>query len=159
MGQIPFSSPSIPVKSVFDWPVTNSVAGVGGATGWVDGSSKGGGKQRVFDAFLTRFLTHLGLLLLSFCGLSSFLSHLANMSSQAPSLLDLMSWPALGKGYAKGDRSCLRPPIQVGWTYVHHLPEDCKQAWWNLVDMEIWTELRQVGNLSKKAWLALLYSR
>src|SRR2546423_10419455 len=139
MGQIRFSSPSIPVKSVFDWPVTNSVAGVGGATGWVDGSSKGGGKQRVFDAFLTRFLTHLGLLLLSFCGLSSFLSHLANMSSLAPSLLDLMSWPALGKGYAKGDRSCLlRPSIQVGWPYVHHLPQDCKQAWWNLVDMEIW---------------------
>ena len=101
MGQIRFSSPSIPVKSVFDWPVTNSVAGVGGATGWVDGSSKGGGKQRVFDAFLTRFLTHLGLLLLSFCGLSSFLSHLANMSSLAPSLLDLMSGRPSGKAMPK----------------------------------------------------------
>ena len=50
MGQIRFSSPSIPVKSVSDWPVTNSVGGVGGAIGWVGGSSKGGGKQRVFDA-------------------------------------------------------------------------------------------------------------
>ena len=51
MGQIRFSSPSIPVKSVSDWPVTNSVGGVGGAIGWVDGLSKGVAN----NAFLTRF--------------------------------------------------------------------------------------------------------
>jgi hypothetical protein len=52
MGQIRFSSPSILVKSVSDWPLTNSVGGVGGATGWVGGSWKGVAN----NAFLTRFL-------------------------------------------------------------------------------------------------------
>jgi hypothetical protein len=51
MGQIRFSSSSIPVKSVSDWPVTNSVGGIGGTTGWVDGLSKGVAN----NAFLTRF--------------------------------------------------------------------------------------------------------
>jgi len=37
------------------------------------------------------FLAYLGLLLLSFCGLSSFSSYLINMSLLAPSLLDLIS--------------------------------------------------------------------
>lgn len=146
MGQIRFSSPSIPVKSVSDWPVTNSVGGVGGTTGWV--------------AFLTRFscfLTHLGLLLLSFCGLSSFLSHLANMSSLAPSLLDLMSGRPSEKAMPKVTDSVFFGH-QFKWD--GHMYTICRKtaskrggtSW-------IWrygTELRQVGNLSKKAWLCCI---
>jgi hypothetical protein len=100
-----------------------------------------------------------GLLLLSFCGLSSFLSHFANMSSLAPSLLDLMSGRPSEKAMPK-----VTDPAFFGhqFKWDGHMYTICRKtaskrggtSW-------IWrygTELRQVSNLSKKAWLCCTWT-